>query len=118
MNNFLSSRAGQAAVLRQRAEELTRLADQIESGQEPSPRDLERQLELVNAEAQVVITQFYEADRHGTRLRQAEANLSHALALAKGAESRKAKQIKTTREALEAFNEWNAEKTVLRGTAK
>ena len=109
----MNSRAGQAAALRQRVEELTRLADQIESGQEPS-HDLERHLELVNAEAEKARSQFYEHDRQTTRLKQAEANLSQAMEMLKKGEDAKARQVKTTRAALEAFNE----KTGLRGTVR
>jgi hypothetical protein len=104
---------GQAAALRQRAEELTRLADQIESGQEPSP-DLERRLELVNAEAERARGQFYEHDRQTTRLRQAEANLSEAMAMLKKGEDAKARQVKTTQAAVDEFNERNG----LRGTVR
>ena len=109
----MNSRAGQAAALRQRVEELTRLADQIEGGQEPS-HDLERHLELVNAEAEKARSQFYEQDRQTTRLRQAEANLSQAMEMLKKGEDAKARQVETTRAALEAFNERNG----LRGTVR
>jgi hypothetical protein len=105
--SYLDTPKGQADLLRERARELNKLADQLEAGHAPSPRDLERQLEFVNAEAAKAMNAFYEHDRQTTRLRQAEANLSRAVGMLKGAESRKAKQIKTTRGLLEEFNKWN-----------
>jgi hypothetical protein len=112
--SYLDSPRGRAHLLRDRAQELLKLADQIESGHEPSPRDLERHLEFVNAQAAKAMSAFYEHDRQTTRLRQAEANLSRAVAMAKGAESRKARQIKTTREALAEFNKWNEDERTTR----
>jgi hypothetical protein len=109
VSSYLDTPKGQADLLRERASELNKLADQLEAGHAPSPRDLERHLEFVNAEAAKAMNAFYEHDRQTTRLRQAEANLSRAVAMMKGAENRKARQIKTTRGLLEEFNKWNLE---------
>ena len=118
--SYLDTPTGRAHLLRDRAQELLKLAEQIEAGHEPSPRDLERHLQYVNSEAERVMSQFYESDRQTTRLRQAEANLNRAIQMLRGAEGRKARQIKTTREMLEAFKKWNEDRapTGLRGTMK
>jgi hypothetical protein len=109
----MSSPKGHADLLRERASELQKLAEQIEAGHQSS-HDLERRLELVNAEAEKARSQFYEQDRQTTRLRQAEANLSQAMEMLKKGEDAKARQVETTRAALEAFNERNG----LRGTVR
>jgi hypothetical protein len=49
--SYLDTPKGRADLLRQRADELRKLADSIESGGEFAPNNLERRIELMNAEA-------------------------------------------------------------------
>jgi hypothetical protein len=120
--SYLDTPKGRADLLRGRAQELLKLADQIEAGHEPSPRDLERHLEYLNAETSRAMNAFYEHDRLGTRLQQAEANLTRAIQLAKSAEARKAKELERTEAAVDEFHrrydEAPAEKGGLRGTMR